>query len=152
MGGPQPQEKSIRQLQQEVEDEPYSIIRRLDLSNRYAALKYPDLAAGEAYLALLLCDEILDESGEYHEPANETAAEDIKSMGIEGKSASDWINDDVETTMYAQIFLSMINMEYTNGSIATFLSQNRYSTAVATRLHCFIAHADPRNFLMSQHY
>jgi hypothetical protein len=102
MGEPQFQEKTIRQLQQEVEDEPYSIIHRLDLSNSYAALRYPDLAAGEAYLALLLCDEILDESGEYHEQAKETAAKDMKSMGIEDKAGFDWINEDIETTVYVQ--------------------------------------------------
>jgi len=48
---------------------PYSISTRLALSNHYVELGYPDLAAGEAYLALLLIDECEDESGEWHHDA-----------------------------------------------------------------------------------
>jgi hypothetical protein len=48
---------------------PYSLVVRLEISERYARLGYPDLAAGEAYMALLLIDEVRDESGEYHEEA-----------------------------------------------------------------------------------
>jgi len=46
---------------------PYSIPTRLTLTNHYIDLGYPDLAAGEAYLALLLIDEYEDESGEWHD-------------------------------------------------------------------------------------
>ena len=35
----------------------------------HALLGYPDLAAGDAYRALLLTDEVLDESSQYHEDA-----------------------------------------------------------------------------------
>lgn len=35
---------------------------------------YPDLAAGEAYLSLLLLDEIADESAEWHEQTVQVAA------------------------------------------------------------------------------
>jgi len=46
---------------------PYSISTRLALTNHYIDLGYPDLAAGEAYLALLLIDEYEDESGEWND-------------------------------------------------------------------------------------
>jgi hypothetical protein len=54
-------------LQDTVSYRPYSILARLSLGKGYVGLKYPDLAAGEAYLALLLVDELGDESGERHE-------------------------------------------------------------------------------------
>ena len=38
---------------------------------------YPDLAAGEAYLSLLLLDEIGDESAEWHEQAVHAATMDL---------------------------------------------------------------------------
>jgi hypothetical protein len=38
---------------------------------------YPDLAAGEAYLSLLLLDEIEDESAEWHEQAVHAATMDL---------------------------------------------------------------------------
>jgi len=50
-------------------DHPYSLWRRMRLTETYQGLGYPDLAAGEAYKMLLLIDEALDESGEYHEEA-----------------------------------------------------------------------------------
>jgi len=40
---------------------------------------YPDLAAGEAYLSLLLLDEIEDESAEWHEQAVHAARMDLIS-------------------------------------------------------------------------
>jgi len=99
MTRPEHHEKSVRKLQIEIDDHPYSTVHRLNLANKYAELKYPDLAAGEVYLALLLCDEVVDESGEYHEQANEAAAEDMKSAGIMDKVALDWINQNIETTV-----------------------------------------------------
>ncbi|KAK8212335.1 hypothetical protein IWZ01DRAFT_570045 [Phyllosticta capitalensis] len=64
-------------LRNDVSESPYSILLRLQVADLYRFLGYPDLAAGEAYKALLLVDEVLDESGEYHEDAWDTAAQDI---------------------------------------------------------------------------
>ncbi|KAF2142052.1 uncharacterized protein K452DRAFT_358520 [Aplosporella prunicola CBS 121167] len=58
---------------------PYSISCRLQVAELYRALGYPDLAAGEAYRVLLLVDEVLDDSGEYHDQALETAIEELSS-------------------------------------------------------------------------
>ncbi|KAF2084269.1 hypothetical protein K490DRAFT_17689, partial [Saccharata proteae CBS 121410] len=60
-----------------VSENPYSIAIRLDLAEAYRRAGYPDLTVGEAYKALLLVDEVLDESGEYHEVALEAAQADI---------------------------------------------------------------------------
>ena len=57
----------IYQFQTHVLAAPYRIDYRLNLAQAYGQSQYPDLAAGEAYLALLLIDEARDESGEYHE-------------------------------------------------------------------------------------
>ncbi|KAK1751740.1 hypothetical protein QBC47DRAFT_306922 [Echria macrotheca] len=50
---------------------PYDLILYLDRAVVYSNLAYPDLAAGDAYRALLLADEARDESFEYHEQARE---------------------------------------------------------------------------------
>ena len=54
-------------LTDELIRNPYSIKAQLERSKCYEALKYPDLAVGDAYKALLLIDELLDEEFEYHE-------------------------------------------------------------------------------------
>ncbi len=43
-------------------------------------LGYPDLAAGDAYRALLLTDEVLDESGEWHELAVEAVESSARKV------------------------------------------------------------------------
>ena len=58
---------STEELQAEVVAEPYNIASRLNLAASYENLGYPDLAAGEAYRALLLGDEALNEDAEFHE-------------------------------------------------------------------------------------
>jgi hypothetical protein len=52
-------------------DQPYDLILYLERSVVYSNLAYPDLAAGDAYRALLLTDEVLNEGFEYHEQARE---------------------------------------------------------------------------------
>ena len=56
----------IRTLQVNTGTRPYSIPARLSLTSAYAAAGYPDLGAGEAYVSLLLLDELRDVTGEYH--------------------------------------------------------------------------------------
>ena len=51
---------------------PYDLILYLDRAAVHAELGYPDLAAGDAYRALLLTDEVLNEGFEYHEQALES--------------------------------------------------------------------------------
>lgn len=51
------------------DDAPYLLFYHYLRSQVHAELGYPDLAVMDAYKALLLVDEVLDESGEYHEQA-----------------------------------------------------------------------------------
>ncbi|KAJ3521530.1 hypothetical protein NM208_g13252 [Fusarium decemcellulare] len=51
---------------------PYDLILYLERAAVYSDLGYPDLAAGDAYRALLLADEVLNEGFEYHEQALES--------------------------------------------------------------------------------
>lgn len=65
-------------LQQKTSTAPYSILHRLSLARAYRDLGYPDLAIGDAYKALLLVDEVI-ENGEYHEEALDAATLDYVS-------------------------------------------------------------------------
>lgn len=66
------------ELQKFLPTQPYSVVLRLRLAIAYKQLGYPDLAAGDAYKALLLVDEVVEE-GEYHEDALTAAKADIAS-------------------------------------------------------------------------
>lgn len=66
--------ESRQQLTDELAERPYDIILYLRRAAVYADLVYPDLAAGDAYRALLLTDEISDESFEYHSQTLEAMA------------------------------------------------------------------------------
>ncbi|KAF2691805.1 hypothetical protein K458DRAFT_325445 [Lentithecium fluviatile CBS 122367] len=66
----------LLELQQRTLDRPYSVLHRLKLAKAYQDLGYPDLAVGDAYKALILIDEVVEE-GEYHEQAVETALVDF---------------------------------------------------------------------------
>ncbi|ORY70140.1 wd and tetratricopeptide repeat protein [Pseudomassariella vexata] len=63
--------ESLLDARQRFTDEliqsPYDFILHLQRAVTYADLGYPDLAAGDAYRALLLTDEVSNESFEYHE-------------------------------------------------------------------------------------
>lgn len=59
---------------------PYDAIPYLGRAETHAKLGYPDLAAGDAYRALLLVDEVQDESGEYHEQALEALEKHLSSL------------------------------------------------------------------------
>ncbi|KAJ8116596.1 hypothetical protein OPT61_g2001 [Boeremia exigua] len=65
-------------LQHQTPEQPYSIVHRINLAKAYKSLGYPDLAAGDAYKALLLVDEVAEE-GEYHDEALEAANIDYLS-------------------------------------------------------------------------
>lgn len=58
-------------LTAELLDSPYDLITYLKRAVVHSHLSYPDLAAGDAYKALLLTDEVRDESFEYHTQALE---------------------------------------------------------------------------------
>ncbi|KAM7197741.1 hypothetical protein V8F33_005465 [Rhypophila sp. PSN 637] len=60
-----------QELTDSLADSPYDFILFLERAVVYSDLGYPDLAAGDAYRALLLTDEAKDESYEYHDQVTE---------------------------------------------------------------------------------
>lgn len=106
----QPDEATVEELLAVVADEPYSPLIRLRLATKYAQLEYPDLASGEAYMALLLCDEIYDEDSEFHDqafeavkndmsPDIETNVLDVSKLSLaedESNHISDWVKVEIE--------------------------------------------------------
>jgi hypothetical protein len=70
----------IVSLHNQIRQHPYSIDRRIKLAALYDGSGYPDLAAGENYRTVLLIDEALEESGEYHEDAFDNALSDYGSQ------------------------------------------------------------------------
>jgi hypothetical protein len=76
-------------LQEATPEQPYSIPHRLKLAKAYQQLGYPDLAASDAYKALLLIDEVVEE-GEYYGEVLEAMKDDwisekIANLSIERK-------------------------------------------------------------------
>lgn len=70
-----------------IEESPYACDPYLQRAVCYERLGYPDLATGDAYRALLLTDEVLDESGEWHElavGAVESSARKVDRVQING--------------------------------------------------------------------
>ena len=61
-----------RQLTEGLTSLPYDLILFLERAAVHADLAYPDLAVGDAYRALLLADEVLNEGFEYHGQALES--------------------------------------------------------------------------------
>lgn len=66
----QKQLEEHKRLTSELLQSPYDPSLYISRASVYHELGYPDLCAGDAYKALLLMDELEDESGEYHEQAS----------------------------------------------------------------------------------
>lgn len=71
-----------QQLTDALAESPYDLILYLERAVVYTHLAYPDLAAGDAYRALLLTDEARDEGFEYHEQAKEALQARVDASGI----------------------------------------------------------------------
>ncbi|KAI4116745.1 MAG: hypothetical protein LQ345_002892 [Seirophora villosa] len=75
-------------LTSKLSDLPYSYVTYLKRAQCHEDLGYSDLAAGDAYRALLLIDEVSDDSGEYHEQALETLQEALgRDTSVEENTA-----------------------------------------------------------------
>lgn len=68
-------------LTSQLSNSPYECGCYLKRALCHELLGFPDLAVGDAYRALLLTDEVQDESGEYHEQAIEAIEELLESNG-----------------------------------------------------------------------
>ena len=74
---------------------PYDCVLYLERAVVYSDLGYPDLAAGDAYRALLLTDEIANEGFEYHEKAlgslKSHVGAEIPEVLAYGKLPAEWL-------------------------------------------------------------
>lgn len=75
--------------------------KRLEISSLYRQLGYPDLAAGEAYKALLLIDEV-GEEGEFHEEALEAANVDYLSARLDNLELREAAEDSQDVVKWIQ--------------------------------------------------
>ncbi|KXH39750.1 Wd tetratricopeptide repeat domain-containing protein [Colletotrichum simmondsii] len=90
-----------RHLTETLIDNPYDLITYLERAVVHSELGYPDLAAGDAYKALLLTDDVLHEGSEYHEQAIEALGSRpldplpiVLDHGILSKLGSDYLIDE----------------------------------------------------------
>lgn len=86
-----------QQLNDALASLPYDLILYLERAVVHADLAYPDLAAGDAYRALLLTDEVSNEGFEYHEQAVEALqmylGQPVSEVLAFGDLSNDWIPD-----------------------------------------------------------
>lgn len=89
------------QLTDLLAESPYDLIRYLQRAVVYSNLGYPDLAAGDAYRALLLTDEARNEGFEYHDQAvqalksyssSPTALPEVLHHGALRQGSGDMVN------------------------------------------------------------
>ena len=78
---------TVMLLQSSILMKPYNIGYRLNLAEAYKQCQYPDLAAGEAYIALLLIDEASDESSDYFEDTIAATKDAISVSNDRNKSS-----------------------------------------------------------------
>lgn len=89
------------QLTNDLAESPYDLILYLQRAVVYSSLGYPDLAAGDAYRALLLTDEVRNDGFEYHEQAltalgsyssSPDTLPEVLRYGALGRGSSDMVN------------------------------------------------------------
>ncbi|KAM0796151.1 hypothetical protein BDR22DRAFT_812437, partial [Usnea florida] len=131
-----------------IAENPYNCEAYLQRAACYDKLGYPDLAAGDAYRALLLTDELLDESGEWHELAVEALESCAwKDDRLLGDGAEDRLHaneasrqDDHKDTIQNQEPSNEVNEEEDEGPwynlIAQHYARRSYEILARTLLDC----------------
>jgi hypothetical protein len=78
---------TLHELRDFLSEHPYSIDLYSRIANAYADCGYPDLAAGAAYKALLLIDQLDDEGAEFYEPTFLSLAESVSKKSLVSRCA-----------------------------------------------------------------
>ncbi|KFX94814.1 hypothetical protein O988_06124 [Pseudogymnoascus sp. VKM F-3808] len=97
-------------LTSSLRDSPYDLVLYIERGAVHSELGYPDLAAGDAYRALLLTDEVRDDGFEYHELAAE-ALRGHEEEGILGEGAGGGVTallDIASTRCYRILAISLL--------------------------------------------
>ncbi|KAL8954190.1 MAG: hypothetical protein Q9183_007278, partial [Haloplaca sp. 2 TL-2023] len=125
-------------LTRQLLERPYSSFLYIERAWCYEEAGYPDLAAGDAYRALLLTDEVAGEYEEYHEQALEAFCVDVKIR--------------LDEQLYLDFGSHMFKVDITEKDVsspqafANFLGESRpwneksrrsYSVVDMQRLNCF---------------
>lgn len=91
---------ALRELQSFLPDYPYSIELYSRLADAYAGAGYPDLAAGVAYKALLLIDNLDDEDAEFYGPAFLALAESVSKETLLSRCGALSQHPDVQQSLF----------------------------------------------------
>ncbi|PHH56170.1 hypothetical protein CFIMG_007773RA00001 [Ceratocystis fimbriata CBS 114723] len=81
-------------LTNKILGDPYDLVTYLQRADIYLQLGYPDLAAGDAYRALNLTDEVLNEGYEYHKQASQSLEKYMGNPMVIPATISDWVSVD----------------------------------------------------------
>ncbi|KAL9604022.1 MAG: hypothetical protein Q9219_000784 [cf. Caloplaca sp. 3 TL-2023] len=98
----------------QLAEHPYSSFIYSERGSCYESLGYPDLAIGDIYRALLLSDEVVDESGEYHEEALAAYAQDLGFDKVAGDGTGPSVDADASKQCLHPELIASINADRSN--------------------------------------
>ena len=116
-----------------LESSPYNLYTYLQRATVHELLGYPDLAASDAYKALLLTDEVLDEYGEFHNQASSAIKTTLhKSEGSENGDLLE-LGSGVRAAAFPPV------ADYSDGDQLTNKLARKYALQCYHRLACALA-------------
>lgn len=118
------------QLTESLSNNPYDLLLYLQRAVVHSDLGYPDLAASDAYRALLLADEVCNEGFEYHEKALESlmshTGTTLPEVMVYGKLLEEW----------SPALLEGLSDEQSAGRLASLASIRAYQIISLSLLLC----------------
>ena len=91
---------ALHELCSFISDYPYSIELCSRIASAYVEAGYPDLAAGSAYKALLLIDQLDDEDAEFYEPTFLSLAESISKESLLSRCEALEKHNDLQSSLF----------------------------------------------------
>lgn len=139
---PRDELEEIQRLLQYKEEYAYAPEVYLALAEWYTANHFPDLAAGDAYKALLLSDELREESGEYHSDVLEHIEDSVSCARAHQHADADPRNG-VEIPFYSELVSQFVadesvsdTLEHLSSSIADSVAVRSYGLLAMTLSLC----------------
>ncbi|ERT00765.1 mynd domain containing protein [Sporothrix schenckii 1099-18] len=120
-----------QELTDKLAESAYDIFLYLSRAAVYADLAYPDLAAGDAYRALLLTDEISDESFEYHDQTQEAMA----PYATGEKSLPDVLRQGTPSNLASDVAALSLSPDSEETEDAKFEAHRRLASIAAIRCY-----------------
>lgn len=122
-----------KELTEQLQHSPYDVYTYLRRASCHERLGFPDLAIGDAYRALLLTDEVQDESGEYHEQALEAIEEAWRSLRISAEQGEEPPDPEGCIALYGEKSIGNRAGQY---PITTQIEQNEEPTYESVAQDC----------------